>query len=140
MRIAMRPHAVLLLGLGLAVLVLGGCDSNRRTDLDILPSWEKARAALETALTTWKNGQKMERIKEERYSVEVIDRVWKAGGKLNSFTITPLEDKTGPRWFAVELTMQDAKKLQVNYAVVGIDPLWVYREEDYNQAMGMGNK
>jgi hypothetical protein len=59
-----------------------------------------------------------------------------------SFEIVKSMDKPGPngpgpRWFAVKLTLQDAEPQQVNYAVLGLDPLQVFREVDYNRACGM---
>jgi hypothetical protein len=69
-----------------------------------------------------------------------VDRVWQSGGKLAAFEILKVEDKPGPRWFSVKLTLKDAPQAQeVRYAVLGLDPLWVYREEDYNRSCGMGN-
>jgi hypothetical protein len=133
-----RYHAIRWLGLGLMALALCGCNRADRTELDILPSEDKARAALETALTAWKNGEKMGNIKGDSCSIEVGDRVWMAGKKLAAFEILGAEDKPGPRWFSVNLTLKGAQPQQVRYAVLGIDPLWVYREEDFNQACGMG--
>jgi hypothetical protein len=133
-----------LLGVGLVLCALTGCSGNR-SQLDILPSQDKARGALEKALTAWQSGQKMGKIQGDSEGIEIIDRVWKKGQKLASFEILQAMEKPhgegqpGPRWFSVRLTLKGSQPQQVNYAVLGLDPLWVYREEDYNQACGMGN-
>lgn len=133
-----RHHAPGLLGLGLALCALSGCSN--RSELDILPAEARARAALEKALTAWKNGQKAGKIDDGSPKIEVVDWVWQGGDKLAAFEIVQAEDKPGPRWFSVKLTLQDSPgPQQVRYAVLGLDPLWVYREEDYKKACGMGD-
>jgi hypothetical protein len=122
----------------LLVLVLCGCSRADRDPLDILPSTDKARAALEKALTAWKNGEKMGKIQGDSHSIECAVKVWMTGAKLTDFEILGPEDKPGPRWFLVKLTLKGSPPQQVHYAVLGLDPLWVYAEEDYNQACGMG--
>ena len=138
MRTLARYHVIRLLALGILVFAFCGCRPTSRTEFDILPGTDKARAALEKALTAWKDGQKIGKIQEDSHSIEVVDRVWQKGSKLASFEILQPEDKPGPRWFSVKLTLKDSRPQQVHYAVVGLDPLWVYREEDYNQACGLG--
>ena len=118
---------------------LSGC-SRLRNEKDALPNTDKAQSALETTLTAWKDGQKFGPVKRDSQKIEVLERVWQSGKKLTAFEILRAEDKPGPRWFAVKLTLKDSPPQQVNYAVMGIDPLWVCREEDYNQMCGMANK
>jgi hypothetical protein len=134
-----RYAGVLLLGLALVLGALSGC-SRLRNEMDILPETDKARGALDKALATWKAGQKMGTIDTGSQKIEVLERVWQSGKKLADYEIVKAEDKPGPRWFTVKLTLQGSQPQQVSYAVLGIDPLWVYREEDYNQMCGMGNK
>ncbi len=135
-----RHRAIGLLVLGLTACVLSGCNRADRNELDILPETDRARTALETALTAWKNGEKMGSIKGQGHGIEVADRVWRAGKKLSAFEIVGAEDKPGPRWFSVRLTLKGARPKQVRYAVVGIDPLWVYSEDDFKQMCNMGDK
>jgi hypothetical protein len=133
-----RYRAAAWFGPGLLTLVLCGCSAANRSEFDILPNTDKARDALEKALTAWQNGQKVGKVQESSPGIEAIDNVWQAGKKLTSFEVLQAVDKPGPRWFLVKLTLKDAQPQQVHYAVLGLDPLWVYREEDYNQACGMG--
>jgi hypothetical protein len=133
-----RYRAIDLLGLGLLTLVLCGCGGANRSELDILPGADKARAALEKALTAWKNGEKCGKVLGDSQSIEVVDKVWKSGGKLAAFEILRAEDKPGPRWFTVKLTLVgSAKPQEVGYAVLGLDSLWVFRDEDYKKLSGM---
>jgi hypothetical protein len=106
--------------------------------MDILPNGDRARVALDKALTAWKGGAKMGTVKGDSGNIEVADRVWMSGKKLAAFEIIGPEEKPGPRWFSVRLTLQGASPQTVRYAVLGLDPLWVYHEEDFNQACGMG--
>jgi hypothetical protein len=126
-------HATGLLGLGLVLSVMSGCGSSSRGETDILPSQETARAALTEALAAWKNGQKMGRIEGSSHDIEVVDSTWQEGAQLASFEILQALDKPGPRWFSVKLTLRDSPEpQQVQYAVYGLDPLWVFRAEDYD--------
>jgi hypothetical protein len=139
MKHPVRYAGTLLAVLGLVLCALSGC-SRLRNELDILPDSDKARNALDKALAAWKSGQKVGTIQAGSQKIEVLERVWQSGKKLADYEIVKAEDKPGPRWFQVKLTLQGSPPQQVSYAVLGIDPLWVYREEDYNQMCGMGNK
>jgi hypothetical protein len=134
-----RYAGTLLAVFGLVLCALSGC-SRLRNEYDILPNTDKARDALDKALAAWKAGQKVGTIQVDSQKIEVLERVWQSGKKLAAYEIVKAEDKPGPRWFTVKLTLQGSAPQQVNYAVLGIDPLWVYREEDYNQMCGMANK
>jgi len=63
----------------------------------------------------------------------------KRGHKLGSFEIVSHEpNQGGPQWFSVKLVLKKpAGEQMVRYCVLGNDPLWVYREEDYNKTSGM---
>src|SRR5437870_5175278 len=140
MRNLIRYHGIRLLMFGPLVFVVCGCGGSNRSELDILPSADQARAALEKVLTAWKDGQKIGKVQGDSQSIEVVERVWQSGGKLAAFEIVRAEDKPGPRWFAVKLTLVGSSAPQeVRYAVLGLDPLWVFREEDYLRSCGMGN-
>ena len=138
MRIDIRCHTKYLLGLGLLAVALSGCRGANRSEFDVLPGADKARGALEKALTAWKNGEPCGKIQADSPAIQVVDKVWQAGGKLAAFEILKAEDKPGPRWFSVKLTLVgSAEPQEVAYAVLGIDPLWVFREEDFKKTSGM---
>ena len=105
-----------------------------------VPSSGKARQALEVALNAWKGGQKPGRLTTMTPPVEVIDARWKAGDRLASFEVLQEEESDGskPRWFTVRLKLEHpASEQTVRYAVLGNDPLWVYREADFQKLSGM---
>jgi len=129
------------LALGMVLCALAGC-SRTRDPLDVLPNADKARATLEKTLAAWKNGQPCGKIQGESPTIEVVDSLWQAGSKLTSYEILQAVEKSGPpgpRWFSVKLTLQDSSEpKQIHYAVMGLDPLWVMPEEDYDKTCGMG--
>ena len=87
----------------------------------------------------WKNGEKWEKIPAGASTIEVLDNKWRAGQQLADFQILEADPAgEGPQWFTVKLVMKKpAGELKVRYVVVGIDPLWVYRDEDYKKSSGM---
>lgn len=138
MRRLLSRRVALLTCAGLALASAAGCASNKSYD-KFIPKEDAARVALETVLTSWQNGDKPGTISTTKIPIEVIDSKWKSGQKLNSYQIVGSEPGQGPRWFSVKLVLQKpAGEQTVKYVVVGNSPLWVYREEDYNKASGMG--
>jgi hypothetical protein len=139
MRIRLTVPRHYLLSTFCLCALLTGCRGTRVAS-DYVPSQNKARTALETALEAWRSGKKMGLIADAKPAVQVMDSKWQAGQKLESFEILEAEAGTGPQWFKVKLKMKaPAGEQQVRYVVAGIDPLWVYREEDYKKAAGTGS-
>jgi len=130
---------LLLLAGGL--LLSAGCSRSRNNVADYTPSSEKAKQALETALNHWKDGNASGAVPGTTPVVQAVDTKWKAGQKLQGFEIlgedAPSTDGAAPRFFKVRLTPTSGPPLEARYVVVGIDPLWVYREEDYKAMSGM---
>jgi len=119
------------------LLLATGCGGGQRSEKDYLPAEQKARAALETALGAWQNGQPIGQIAGADGAVQVVDSEWKAGKKLAGYQVLKAEPENGPPRFAVKIQVQGAREREVRYVVMGIDPLWVYREDDYQTSMGM---
>lgn len=122
---------LLVIGLGL----LAGCTKPGAEKYT--PPSASARQALETALTQWRDGQtKPAQFALDRVKVEVLDQSWTDGQKLQSFEIVGEEPNTsGPRVFTVKLKTEKGDRT-VKYYVVGIDPLWIYGEADYQKLTG----
>jgi hypothetical protein len=119
------------------VLLVAGC---RHGAGKYVPSSAPARQALEAALGAWKEGQRPGKLAGHSPPVEVIDSRWEAGDQLADFEIVREEEYSGsgPRWFTVRLKLaRPAEEQTVRYAVLGNDPLWVYREPDYQKLSGM---
>jgi hypothetical protein len=96
-----------------------------------VPAPELAERALEAVLVDWKAGLPPGRIDRLAVKVELNDKQRKPGQLLDDFEI--LGEVPGPtgRCFAVRLKLREpVAEEKVRYAVFGIDPLWVYRQED----------
>lgn len=114
-----------------------GCSGTGST-AKFIPSETNARAALEATLNSWQEGKKPDQIEGTEVPVQAADFQWRSGKKLTSYEIISQEPGDGPPSFSVRLTIQGLKgPITVRYYVVGKDPLWVYREDDYNASKGM---
>jgi hypothetical protein len=120
------------------LLLVAGCSPGGKVE-DFTPPADNARQALVAALDHWKAGNKPGTLPGTAPAVEVLDSKWKAGQKLTAYEILG-EDPAGagPRTFKVRLTPAQGAPVEVRYMVVGIDPLWVYRDEDFIRASGKG--
>lgn len=127
----MRRSGCMLVGLvGLAA----GCKDEVK---NYTPSESNARAALETALTQWRDGQaKPAEFPLGKVKVQVADQNWEAGQKLQGFEILGDDAATsGPRAFTVKLKTGKGDQT-TKYYVFGIDPLQIYSEPDYKKLTG----
>jgi hypothetical protein len=132
MRFPILIRVCLLVGL----LATAGCGSggNER----YIPPEQTSRQALETALTAWQNGKPPGPVADGKPAIQAVDSKWQAGQKLGKWEIVGEEAGSGPTFFSVRLTLKGSPKQQVvRYVVVGRDPLWVYREDDYKTGAGM---
>ena len=131
-----RRSQLVCLALGALLVVSAGCSNGSYNKY--IPSDDKARQALEAALNAWQQGKKPGPIEGAPLAVEAVDSRWQAGQVLRSFEVLSEEKSEGPRIFSVRLTLQKpAKQQTVRYIVLGKDPLWVYREDDYKAPAGM---
>ena len=123
-----------------AALVVAGCRKGGKVE-DYTPKPDQARKALEAALTSWRNGDAAGAVPGSKNPrVNVMDSAWQGGQKLAGFEILREESAgQGPRIFVVRLTPADGAPQEVRYCVIGIDPLIVAREEDYNKMSGTGS-
>ena len=132
-----RRTTCFILAAALSVAI-AGCGSAANT-ASYVPSAQSGQDALQAALGAWKAGQKLERIDTTTPAVQPVDGQWQAGRKLRDFEVLgEVAGVEGPRQFRVRLTMEGAAKPQeVIYVIVGRDPVWVFREEDYKKTSGM---
>jgi hypothetical protein len=116
-----------------------GCSKGGKVE-DFTPPADGARKALEAALKHWQGGQKPGTVPGTTPAVEVVDSKWQGGQALKAFEIVGEEPAagTGPRVFKVRLTPTQGQPVETRYHVVGIDPVWVYRDEDFQKLSGTG--
>ncbi|MFO0943302.1 MAG: hypothetical protein U0930_21415 [Pirellulales bacterium] len=128
----MNARALALLGL--AVCFLFGCGG--RSISDYKSTSETARKAIETSLAAWKEGKPLGTI-SGKPAIDTFDARWRSGAKLEEFSILGEVAGTEHTQFEVEMKFANKPKEKSEYLVVGIDPLLVFRKEDYQRATGM---
>ena len=125
----------LCLPLTIVALCVCGCG---RSESDYKPSPTAARDTLTAGLTAWQEGKPAGDLPpagKGQPQVHFVDYQWSAGKRLASFKMldeTPALDGS-TQMFRVELELAGEKPQEAKYYVVGIDPLWVMRDRDYEQ-------
>jgi hypothetical protein len=115
----------------LAAISLSGC-RRAKTAESYVPNASLARQALSSALAAWQQGKGTELSLDDKTVVQVVDQHRRPEQRLSEFTILGEVSGDGGRWFEVELKLDNpAQTEQVRYVVIGIDPLWVFRQPDY---------
>lgn len=130
-RLAMYYVSILL------VFVMSGCGNGAGAS----PSEQAARAALDKALKTWSTGGKPGELPGADPAVVVHDTPWSQGEQLESYEILR-EEQAGPveKQFAVRLSMTKPQRTdEVRYHVLGVGPLMVFRDQDYQRNINMEN-
>ena len=96
-----------------------------------MPASDLAHSALEAVLADWKAGLPPGPIDRLPVKVQITDNQRKPGQLLEDFEILGEVPGATARCFAVRLKLRDpVAEEKVRYAVFGIDPLWVFRQED----------
>jgi len=129
-----RHFGIVVTGLCLTTFLPGcGGESTAR----YIPAAAKARDGLETALGTWRSGASHGTITTSAPTIDVYDARWQSGKKLESFEI--LEEITGQEHpqFKVRLKLAGQPEETTTYRIIGIDPLLVFRDADYQKTTGM---
>jgi hypothetical protein len=98
------------------------------------PPEDKARTALEAGLVAWQQGSLTNEVPGTKDpGVMWIDNHRAPGQRPKAFEILGLAPGDGPRVFTVRLVLENpATEIRARYVVVGIDPIWVFRQEDYD--------
>ena len=113
-----------------AGLWLAGC--GRSSEQRFAPSPDIARAALEAVLNDWQAGKLPGPIAGQPV-IQVADTQRRGGQVLLNYEILGELPADEDRRFQVRLALdQPAAEEKAQYVVVGIDPLWVFRQEDYD--------
>ena len=107
---------------------------------DMNPTVDRARTALEASLNAWRSGKKPGLVEGTNPPVQVADNDWSLGRKLSAFEILREQPSESDKRFVVKLTYAaPASDTEAVYVVLGIDPIAVFREEDYERTLNMDN-
>lgn len=117
--------------LALVALLVAGCSRAQRNE-DFVPPEDAARAALEAYLRAWVQGQTAQAVPDTSPPVMCMDELRQKGRTLKRYTILGPTPADAPLCFAVQLELGSPdQNVRERYVVVGIDPVWVWRYDDY---------
>ena len=111
-----------------------GCGKSRSS---YLPAAGKARESLTTVLNAWKGGTPHGPITSSKPVINVFDLRWTQGKKLESFEIVEEIKKAEQPQFKVRMKLEGEPEQENVFLVIGIDPLQVFRDEDYVRMQSM---
>ena len=108
----------------------GGSDDPQR----YFPPDDRARRALEAALTAWQQGAARGTVPGAADPVvQFVDSHDGPGRRLKAFAVLGLAPGDGPRVVTVQRSLDGPPaEVRARYYVVGVDPVWVIRQEDYD--------
>ena len=119
--------------IGVAGVFVCGCHD--RAD-DFKPRTELAEIALVRALEAWKSGKTAGEIAGTKPLIHVTDSNRNPMQALEKFKILGETPGRSGRTYAVELSLKHPDEdLKTEYVIVGVDPLWVFRREDFELLM-----
>jgi hypothetical protein len=115
--------------------VISGCEPPPEP-IPIVPDTAKGRQAIEALMATWKDGHPTGIIEPTTPRVQVVDTHRKPGQKLAGFEILSDSADSRVRTFSVRVSLLEPEERPVvRFLVVGIDPILVFRQEDYELLM-----
>ena len=123
----------LLLTLLLLSLLGFGCDSSQQSGVErYVPKPDVAQRAIETVFKSWQRGESTGEIAGTADPLLfVVDSHRQSGQKLDQFEVLGEVPGHTKRCYLVKLSFSNPSTTETaRYAVMGIDPLWVYRHED----------
>lgn len=123
-------------------MLLSGCRGRQAAEELAPPEIAVARQVLQESLQKWQQGQRQSGVTSEtRPQIGIVDST-RGDRTLKNFTIVgPLALLGKARPFAVRLELENpAETVTVRYYVLGNDPLWIYRDEDFERTMHWEHK
>jgi hypothetical protein len=115
-----------------AAVCLGCSGESQKTKDRYVPPTELARDALEAVLADWQTGREPGPIDRLAVGVRVVDKQRKKGQSLDEYQILGEAPGETGRCFAVRVKLKGPEAEQkVRFVIIGIDPLWVFRQEDF---------
>ncbi len=120
-------------GIVMLIACVGGCG---RKNEDFVPTPEVALEALTQVLDAWKAGLPAGEIAGTKPLIFGTDTSRKAEQRLVNYEILGESPGDAGRTYVVKVKLTNpSEELKLQYIVVGIDPLWVFRQEDYQLLM-----
>ncbi len=132
-----RPSRPVLSWLAMAAIATG-CDPARREAVDLAPpDLASSEAALVASLDAWKADRRASGVLiGSKPSIGVVDSTRTARPLLGYEILGPLMVVEKSRPFAVRLSLDAPREtVATRYLVVGRDPLWVFRQEDFERML-----
>ena len=131
---AVAPRATVARASAMAIVCAAtlACRSEPEHDPKrFIPPAQTARAALSTALASWKAGRPAGQIAGQPAVIQYVDSVRKPSQCLTGFEILGEVPNDHYRCFKVRLNFDHPEEQSLaRYLVFGMDPLWVYRAEE----------
>jgi hypothetical protein len=127
---------VCLVDLGLVLAM--GCSTRdpAREQTAVTLTAAESRAAVDHALTIWRDRGPEAVPKPSSTGVSFVDHQRKPGQTLESYKILAESMRSRTRQYQVKLTLDRPRQTVVaTYVVFGRSPLWVYRLEDFDMIM-----
>lgn len=129
-----RARACWFLGL-LVAAGLSGCEADPEP-IAIVPDPAKGRQAIEAAMASWKAGHPAGVVEPTSPRIQLVDTHRKPGQALVGFEILADSADARVRTFSLRLALSGPEERPVvRFLVVGIDPILVFRQEDYELLM-----
>ena len=120
---------------GILLMFAAGCSSEDPA-AKFIPIPSVAEAAIVSAFDAWQQGTPVGEVPGTKPLVHITDSHRVPGQKLVSYQILGEVPGNAPRCYAVRFQYAEPEaEERERYVVVGIDPLWVFRHDDYDLLM-----
>jgi hypothetical protein len=117
----------------LVCIVSAGCRERTNRPEHFVPPSGVALEALTATMEAWRSGEAPAAVDGGARTVQVADTHRAPGQQLADYEVLGETSIEGGRRFVVRLELENPAKVErAHYVVVGIDPLWVFRQEDYD--------
>ncbi len=120
-----------------------GCADSVHDGVDLAaPDLSPSRAALAVSLDAWKAGRRASGVLiGSKPSVGVVDSTRTERPLLDYEVVGPLMPVEKARPFAVRLVLGSPREtVDARYLVLGRDPLWVFRQDDFERMLHWEHK
>jgi hypothetical protein len=131
-RSELRKPAGVVVVVGVLALGIVGCGGPEPGFDRYVPEPGRAREAVVAVLDAWRDGRPPGEGVGPKRDVHVVDKQRPPGQRLVKYEMLGEVAVDQGRGFAVRLTLENPDERRVvRYLAVGIEPLWVFRQEDF---------